>query len=103
MKSAVWRPHLNAVSPLVSLLNSDNLIGNRSNANSGAVGRICNRRVTSNTLPRIGREHAASRMRNCEQILPSRIKTHRDQTANEKMFGMRHRVTPNSYSTTVGR
>src|SRR5262245_62080808 len=91
MKPAIWRVHLNAVSPLISLFNSNHLTVDRTDADGSTIVRISKCAVTCNTLPGLGGKNATPRMRDGQQILPRRIESHCDQTANQKMFGLRHR------------
>jgi hypothetical protein len=92
MKPAIRRLHLNALSPLISLLDRNHVAIYRSNADCSAISRICQRGIASNSLPSLGGKNAATGMRDCEQILAARVKSHRNQSANQKMSGLCHRA-----------
>ncbi|MDR3457874.1 MAG: hypothetical protein P4N60_10545 [Verrucomicrobiae bacterium] len=88
MKPAIRRLHFNALPPLISLFDRNHLAIYRPNAYSFTVGGICQHSIARNSLPSLGGKNAATGMCDSQQILAARVKTHRYQSANEKMFGL---------------
>jgi hypothetical protein len=95
MKLAVRGLDFNTLSPLVTLLNRNRLPINWADTDCFAVFRICQRSVTSDALPGLGRENAATGMCDRQQVFTSCIESHSNQSSNDKMFGLYHRKHSN--------